>query len=62
MYLPMLCEDKNTAYVFVPSKLQLGRACGVSRAVMAASINANEASDLAPQIKRLREKVERLTI
>ena len=62
LHLPLLCEDKNTPYVFVPSKLALGRACGVSRAVIAASINANEASDLAPQIKLLKEKVERLMI
>ena len=62
MHLPMLCEDKNTPYVFVPSKSALGRACGVSRVVIAASINANEASDLAPQIKGVKEKVERLAI
>lgn len=62
MHLPLLCEDKNVPYVFVPSKISMGRACGVSRPIIAASINSNEASDLAPQIKRLKEKVERLAI
>ncbi|GES77454.1 13 kDa ribonucleo protein-associated protein [Rhizophagus clarus] len=38
LHLPLLCEDKNVPYVFVPSKTALGRACGVSRAVIAASI------------------------
>ncbi|KAJ5156061.1 hypothetical protein N7492_008864 [Penicillium capsulatum] len=62
MHLPLLAEDKNVPYVFVPSKIALGRACGVSRPIIAASINSNEASDLAPQIRSLREKVERLAI
>ena len=62
LHLPLLCEDKNVPYVYVPSKVQLGRACGVSRSVIAASINTNEASSLATQIKALRDKVERLAI
>ncbi|PFH62749.1 hypothetical protein XA68_12177 [Ophiocordyceps unilateralis] len=62
MHIPLLCEDKGTAYVYVPSKTALGRACGVSRAVIAASINTNEASELSGQIKALRDKVERLAI
>lgn len=35
LHLPLLCEDKNVPYIFVPSKAALGRACGVSRAVIA---------------------------
>jgi hypothetical protein len=35
----LLCEDKNVPYVFVPSKVALGRACGVSRPVIAASVS-----------------------
>lgn len=62
LHLPLLAEDKNVPYVYVPSKVQLGRACGVSRSVIAASINANEGSSLAGQIKALRDKVERLAI
>ncbi|KAI9036017.1 ribosomal protein L7Ae [Aspergillus affinis] len=62
MHLPLLCEDKNVPYVFVPSKLALGRACGVSRPLIAASITSNEASDLAAQIQQIKNKVERLAI
>lgn len=62
LHLPLLAEDKNCPYVYVPSKIQLGRACGVSRAVIAASITTNEASDLTPQIRELKNKVERLMI
>lgn len=49
-------------YVFVPSKTALGRACGVSRAVIAASVTTNEASELMGQIRELKDKVERLMI
>ncbi|KAJ9647706.1 RNA binding protein snu13 [Knufia peltigerae] len=62
LHLPLLAEDKNVPYVYVPSKVALGRACGVSRAVIAASITTNESSDLMPQIRELKNKVERLMI
>ena len=62
LHLPLLCEDKNVPYVYVKSKAALGRACGVSRPVIAASITTNEASDLAGQIRTMRDAVERLAI
>ncbi|KAH7326192.1 50S ribosomal protein L30e-like protein [Stachybotrys elegans] len=62
LHIPLLCEDKNTPYVYVSSKMHLGRACGVSRPVIAASITSNEGSDLAAQIRAMRDKVERLAI
>merc|ERR1712187_1083301 len=54
LHLPLLCEDKNVPYVFVPSKLALGRACGVSRPVIACSIIVNEGSQLNGQIEKLK--------
>ena len=36
LHIPLLCQDKNVPYVFVRSKQALGRACGVSRPVIAA--------------------------
>ncbi|KAL5341749.1 50S ribosomal protein L30e-like protein [Aspergillus crustosus] len=62
LHLPLLCEDKNVPYVYVPSKLALGRATGVSRPVIAASITTNEASDLTAQIRAIKIQVERLMI
>ena len=52
----------SVPYVYVQSKLALGRACGVSRAVISASITSNEASELMVQIRALKDKVERLMI
>lgn len=49
-------------YVFVPSKIALGRACGVSRAVVAASVTTNEARELQSQIQTIKLAIERLLI
>jgi len=62
LQLPLLAEDKNVPYVFVSSKVALGRACGVARSVIAASITSNEASELMSQIREARNQVERLMI
>lgn len=62
LHLPLLCEDKNVPYVFVRSKTALGRACGVSRPVIACSITMNEGSQLKPQIQTLQLNIEKLLI
>lgn len=54
LHLPLLCEDKNVPYVFVPSKIALGRACGVSRPVVACSITTNENRELQSQIQTIK--------
>lgn len=62
LHLPLLCEDKNVPYVFVRSKQALGRACGVSRPVVACSITVNEGSQLKPQINAIQQEIERLLV
>lgn len=62
LHLPLLCEDKNVPYVFVPSKIAFGRACGVSRPVIAASVTTNDASQLRTQIDKLKVEIEKLLI
>ncbi|KAL5977100.1 hypothetical protein ACLOJK_021442 [Asimina triloba] len=69
LHLPLLAEDKveaifmhrvkltfcmNVPYVFVPSKQALGRACGVTRPVIACSVTSNEGSPLKSQIQQLK--------
>lgn len=61
LHLPLLCEDKNVPYVFVPSKQALGRACGVTRPVIAASILSKE-SQLRVQIDALKSEVDKLLL
>lgn len=62
LHLPLLCEDKNVPYVFVPSKVSLGRACGVPRPVIACSILTHENSPILVQVRSLRDEIERLLI
>jgi U4/U6 small nuclear ribonucleoprotein SNU13 len=62
LHLPLLCEDKNVPYVFVPSKVALGRACGVSRPVISCSVTSNEASNLKDQIQSMKDGIEQLLI
>ncbi|KAL6938079.1 RNA binding protein snu13 [Hanseniaspora vineae] len=62
LHLPLLCEDKNVPYVFVPSRVALGRACGVSRPVIAASITTNDSSPIKSQIYSVKDKIETLLI
>jgi U4/U6 small nuclear ribonucleoprotein SNU13 len=62
LHLPLLCEDKNVPYVFVPSRAALGRACGVSRSVIACSILSNDQSQIKSQLAAVKEQIEKLLI
>jgi len=60
LHLPLLCEDKNIPYVFVPSKTALGRACNVTRPVIAASVTTNESRELNSQIQTIKDAIEKI--
>ncbi|CBK23304.2 uncharacterized protein [Blastocystis hominis] len=62
LHIPLLCEDKNVPYVFVPSKIALGRACGVTRSVVACSIVSDENSQLKDAINNMKVDIEKLLI
>ncbi|CAH9056464.1 unnamed protein product [Cuscuta epithymum] len=62
LHLPLLAEDKNVPYVFVKSKEALGRACGVTRPVIACSVTSNEGSQLKAQITEFKNAIEKLLI
>ena len=50
-HLPILCEERNSAYVFVPSKQQLGQALGIDVPSAAACIlDAGEGQHILEQI------------
>ncbi|HLC59196.1 MAG TPA: 50S ribosomal protein L7Ae [archaeon] len=51
MHLPILCEEKKISYVYVPSKLELGRASGldVQSAVIAVT-DVGEGRDLYTEV------------
>lgn len=62
LHLPLLCEDKNVPYVYIPKQADLGRACGVSRNIVAATILAHPDSQLATQIREMKDRVEQLLL
>jgi U4/U6 small nuclear ribonucleoprotein SNU13 len=62
LHLPLLCEDKNVPYVYVPSQADLGKACGVSRNIIAAVILHLPESQLQTQINEMKDKVEQLLL
>ncbi|KAJ8786393.1 hypothetical protein J1605_006368 [Eschrichtius robustus] len=62
LHLPLLCEDKNVPCVFVRAKQALGRACGVSRPVIACSVTIKEGSQLKQQIQSIQQSTEKLLV
>ncbi|KAK4265216.1 hypothetical protein QN277_026299 [Acacia crassicarpa] len=62
LHLPLLAEDKNVPYVFVPSMQALGRACGVTRSVISCSVLRSEGSQLNSQVQQLKDAIEKLLI
>src|SRR3972149_3560135 len=56
MHLPVLCEEKKISYVFVPSKLELGRAAGID--VGSAAISIVEPGEAKDILKEILKKLE----
>jgi large subunit ribosomal protein L7Ae len=57
-HLPILCEERKIPYLYVPSKLELGKSAGLDVGCAAISIvDAGEASD---SLKELTESAENL--
>ena len=51
MHLPVLCEEKNVPYVYVPSKHELGRMSGIDVAASAVAIlEAGESNEVLEEI------------
>ena len=62
LHLPLLCEDKNVPYIFVESQKLLGRACGVSRPVIACSILTGTDDQDKEKINQIKTRIEKLLI
>ncbi len=51
MHLPILCDEKNIPYVYVPSKKALGEAAGIQvSAASACIVEPGKAADLVKEI------------
>ena len=50
-HLPIICEEQNAAYAFVPSKLDLGKALGIDvTSAAAAIIDAGDANHIVEEV------------
>ena len=58
-HLPILCEERKIPYLFVPSKLELGRTAGIE--VGSAAITIVEPGEASEAIKGLISATEKLT-
>ena len=60
MHLPALCEEKKVPYVYVPSKLELGRASGIDVGSSAiAIVDAGEGKNLIKDISSSLEQLKK---
>ncbi len=57
-HLPILCEERKIAYVFVPSKVQLGTSVGID--VQSAAVCIIETGDATDLVKEIITRVLRL--
>jgi len=57
-HLPILCEERKIAYLFVPSKLDLGRAAGID--VGCAAISVIEGGEGSKTLKELMDASDQL--
>jgi len=59
MHLPALCEEKKIPYIYVPSKLELGKAAGID--VSSASISVVEPGEGKDLLKDILKKIDELS-
>jgi large subunit ribosomal protein L7Ae len=57
-HLPSLCEERKISYLFVPSKLELGRAAGID--VGCAAVSVLDGGEAAKTLKELIDSTEQL--
>ncbi|MEM5812556.1 MAG: 50S ribosomal protein L7Ae, partial [Candidatus Aenigmatarchaeota archaeon] len=58
MHLPVLCDEKKVPYVYVPSKVELGKACGID--VPTSSIAIVQEGDAKKLVAEIAEKAKSL--
>ena len=58
-HLPILCEERGTAYTFVPSKQELGKALGIEVTSAAAAIlDSGDAQHIIDEVVASIEKIK----
>lgn len=58
MHLPMLCKEKDTSYIHVPKKRDLGESTGIN--VPTSSLAITDEGDAKEEIKEISKKAEEI--
>lgn len=58
LHLPDLCEDKGIAFIFVPSRQELGRALGLSRPAISVAITSGKKTSLDDKVDHVLHRLE----
>lgn len=55
-HLPLLCDEKKIPYIFVKTRADIGKACGID--VQAASVTISDAGKAAKRVSEIAEKLK----
>lgn len=55
MHLPEICKEKSIAYVYIPTKKEIGAACGIP--VPCAAVSIDKAGNATEMVKAIAAKV-----
>ena len=58
MHIPVICDEKKVPYVYVPNKVELGKASGVE--VGTASVSIAETGEAEAVVKEIIDKVAKI--
>ena len=57
-HMPLLCEERNIIYAYVPSKAELGHAVGMEKPTASAAVL--DAGKAKPMIESFAEQIKKL--
>ncbi|KAJ3449919.1 nhp2-like protein [Anaeramoeba flamelloides] len=60
LHLPLLCEDKNIPFCFLPSSVALGKSCGLTRRITACAVIKSERNPIQRKIDSLKAEMEQM--
>ncbi|KAJ3427753.1 nhp2-like protein [Anaeramoeba flamelloides] len=60
LHLPLLCEDKNIPFCFLPSSMALGKSCGLTRRITACAVIKSDRNPIQRKIDSLKAEMEQM--
>ncbi|KAJ3429415.1 nhp2-like protein [Anaeramoeba flamelloides] len=60
LHLPLLCEDKNIPFCFLPSSVALGKSCGLTRRITACAVIKSDRNPIQRKIDSIKAEMEQM--